>query len=180
MKWSPFFSSLLQSRAALLQAITPESQLQSTSLLKPELFMNPFQPCLPKPQTTATQNSVDQTPKPMSHPLPLAVSSPAQAEVSAPSTQAENQPGEPGAPTRVSTSISQTCQPQVPAVAAIPPASAAQDGTSPTPSIPNSKKPSASPSQPFALPLIRSKTGRIILPSSLKPSKLRHPAQALI
>ncbi|KAM9339203.1 uncharacterized protein ABDE67_016858 [Symphorus nematophorus] len=169
MKWSPFFSNLLQSRAALLQAITPESELQPKPLLKPELFMNPFKPFLSKPHTTAAQKSVDQTPKPTPHPLPLAVTSPAQAEVSAPSAQAENQPGESGAPAQVNKAISQTCQPQVPSVTAISPVPAAQDGASPTPSTPNSSNPSVHPSQPFSLPLIRSKTGRIILPSSLKP-----------
>ncbi|XP_042369632.1 mucin-5AC-like, partial [Plectropomus leopardus] len=46
---------------------------------------------------------------------------------------------------------------------------AAQDGAPPTSSMPNSWKPPVHPPQPFSLPLIRSKTGRIILPSSLRP-----------
>lgn len=174
MKWSPFFSHLLQSRAALLQAPDPQSKLKTMPLLETDFFIAPYQA---SPHTTAAQNKEEQTPTPTPHPLPLAVSSPAQAEVSAPSPQTQNKPDEPGAPAQSSMANSQTeCQPQGPSVTATSQTPAAQDGASPTSSAPNSSNPSVQPTKRFTLPLIRSKTGRIILPSSLKPSKLRPPA----
>lgn len=178
MKWKPFFSHLLQSRAAVLQATTPHSKRHSTPLLQPDFYMASSQA-----NTHTTANSVQQTP----HPVPQAVSSPAQDEVTAPSQQSESQPSEPVASVQggqlqpkfegqqVSIPNSQSeCQPEVPSVAATLQATTAQDRASPVSSTPNSKNPSVRPPQPFALPLIRSKTGRIILPSSMKPSKLRH------
>ncbi|XP_035534606.1 MAX gene-associated protein-like isoform X2 [Morone saxatilis] len=149
MKWKPFFSNLLQSRAALLQAITPQSKLQPTPLLQPDLDMAPS---LANPHTAAAQNSIDKTPKPTPQSRLQAVfSSPAQAEFTAPSSQATNQPVEPAA--SVQHELMFKGQQKVP-----------EDGASPTSSTPNSN-----PSQPFTLPLIRTKTGRIILPSSLRP-----------
>lgn len=174
MKWSPFFSHLLQSRAALLQAPDPQSKLKTMPLLEPDFFIAPYQA---SSHTTAAQNKVDQTPMPTPHPLPLAVSSPAQAEVSAPPPQTQNKPDEPEAPAQSSMANSQTeSQPQAPSVTATSQAPAVQDGASTTSSAPNSNNPSVQPTKRFTLPLIRSKTGRIILPSSLKPSKLRPPA----
>lgn len=174
MKWSPFFSHLLQSRAALLQAPDPQSKLKTMPLLEPDFFIAPYQA---SPHTTAAQNKVDQTPMPTPHPLPLAVSSPARAEVIVPSPQTQNKPDEPGSPAQSSMANFQTeCQPQGPSVTATSQAPAAQDEASPTSSAPNSNNPSVQPTKRFTLPLIRSKTGRIILPSSLKPSKLRPPA----
>lgn len=168
MKWRPFFSHLLQSRAALLQTTTPQSQQRTTPLLQPDFYVAPSQA---NPHTTAAQNGVHQTTMP--HSLPQAVTaSPPQAENQpvASVNGGQHQPGSEG----------QTeCLPQAPSVAASLEVSAAQDGASPV-STPNSNNPSAPSPQPFTLPLIRSKTGRIILPSSLKPSRLRHPAVAMI
>ncbi|XP_073348922.1 MAX gene-associated protein isoform X2 [Pagrus major] len=153
MKWSPFYSHLLQSRAALLQDTTPHSDLQRTPMLQPSFCMAPSQA---SPHTTVAQKSVDSTLKPTPHSQPTAVSSP----VIAPSLQAKSQPVDPRAPAQVRTSNSHTeCQPQVPS-----------DAASPTCPSPSSKNTSAHLPQPFALPLIRSKTGRIILPSSLRPT----------
>ncbi|XP_070705705.1 uncharacterized protein magl [Pempheris klunzingeri] len=170
MKWRPFFSHLLQSRAAILQATAPQPKRHSPPLLQPDFVMAPSQA-----NTHTTSNSTHQTPAPDSRSVPQTVSSPAQAEVTAPSPQASNLPGEPVASVQDgqqqpkfesqqgSVPTSQTeCQPQAPTVAAPPQVSAAQDGASPVSST--------RPPQPFALPLIRSKTGRIILPSSLKPT----------
>ncbi|XP_045917038.1 MAX gene-associated protein isoform X3 [Micropterus dolomieu] len=181
MKWRPFFSQLLQSRAALLQAITPQSKPQPRALLQPDFFMTPS---VALPHTTAAQNS-------LKSPMPTpAVSSEGLVDVTAPSPQAGNLPGEPvasvqvgqrqpkfegqqeipGAPAQFSTPNSQTeCHPQIPSVAATIHSTVAQDGASAIFSTPNSSNSSAHPPQSFALPLIRSKTGRIILPSSLKP-----------
>lgn len=167
-KWRPFFSQLLQSRAALLQTTTPQSKPRTTPLLQPDFFMTPSQ-ANPLKSSPAAQNGVDQTPMPIPPSVLPAVSSPAQVEVTAASPQAENEPGEPGATARVSLSSSQTeCQSQVPAVTATLQVTTAEDEASPTSSTPNSNKPSFRPSQSVTFPLIRSKTGRIILPSSLK------------
>ncbi|XP_044026184.1 MAX gene-associated protein isoform X2 [Siniperca chuatsi] len=180
MKWRPFFSHLLQSRAALLQATTPKSKPQPTPLLQPDFDKAPSQA---HPRTTAAQNSV-QTPMP--HSMAQAVSSPAQAEVTAPSPQARNQPGEPVAsgqssqhqlkfegqqeiPAAPAQVVMPNFQPKVSSVVATLQGTAAQDGASAISSAPNSNNSSVCPPQPFTLPLIRSKTGRIILPSSLKP-----------
>ncbi|KAM8726589.1 MAX gene-associated protein isoform 2-T3 [Acanthopagrus schlegelii] len=155
MKWSPFYSHLLQSRAALLQDTTPNSNSQRTPILQPSFFMAPSQV---SPHTTAAHNqkSVESTLKPTPHSQPTAVSSP----VIAPPPQTKSKPVNPGAPAQVRSSNSQTeCQPKVPPDAA--------STTSPSPKSTNT---SAHPPQPFALPLIRSKTGRIILPSSMRPT----------
>ncbi|XP_070844164.1 uncharacterized protein [Chaetodon trifascialis] len=155
---SLLYSHLLQCRAVALQTTTPQSKLQPPPLLQPHFFIAPS-----NPHTTADQSSVDLKPTPPSLPLPLSVSSPAQAELTAPSLLAENQPDDPGAPAQDSMTKSQTeCKPANPEV------TAAQDRTSPVSSTPGSN--SVQLSQRFTLPLIRSKTGRIILPSSLKPT----------
>ena len=159
MKWSPFYSHLLQSRAALLQDTTPHSIPQRTPILQPSFCMAPSPV---SPHTNAAQKSEDSTLKPTTQPQPTAVSSP----VIAPPLQTKSMPVKPRAPAQVRSSNSQTeCQPQVPSEAA--------STKSPSPSTTNS---SAHPPHPFSLPLIRSKTGRIILPSSLRPSKLRRTA----
>ncbi|XP_069572282.1 uncharacterized protein magl [Brachyistius frenatus] len=125
----------------------------------------------PKLLITPAQSPVN-TPRPPAQSLPQAQSSPAQAEGTAPPSQVEIQPGEPlaavqlpqhssklegqeeasGGSDEVSGPNSQTeHQPQ---------AKAAQARASSV---------SSTPKHPFALPLIRSKTGRLILPSCLKP-----------
>lgn len=200
MKWKPYFSHLLQSRAALLQAITPQEKLKSVPLLQPDFFMAQSQAV---PHTTASLNNVHQkmplvqphlhrVPAQSSaqthittpHSLPKVVSSPAQTEVTAAPSQVENQPGEhvasfqvdqhqlkfkdqevSGAPAQVTTPNSQSQSPTD---------LDTLDAASSTTSTPKSHNPSPHPQKPVTLPLIRSKTGRIILPSSLKPSKLSY------
>ncbi|KAM7395685.1 hypothetical protein PAMA_007111 [Pampus argenteus] len=196
MTWRPFFSHLLQSRAALIQATAQRSRVQPKPLLQPNFTTTPFETNLHK---TPAQNDIhliksqlqlylrrtaSKTSTPTSHSLPKAASSPAQTKVTAPSLQAQNQPGEPVTSAQVSlhqskfeshqealaepahvTTINMECQSQAQSRAATLQVIAAQDGASPLTPISNKNLP-----QPFALPLIRSKTGRIILPSSLKPT----------
>lgn len=200
MKWKPYFSHLLQSRAALLQAITPQEQLESTAQYT-DFFMAPHQN-VAVPYTTASLNNIQQimippqpnlfrTPAQSSaqtykitpHSLPKALSSPAQTEATASTSEVENQQGEPvtlsqvnqhqlfkfkeqegpRAPTHITTPISHS---QAPTVIGKVNAGSYKSST------PKSYKLSSCLPKPFTLPLIRSKTGRIILPSSLKPSKL--------
>lgn len=194
MKWKPYFSHLLQSRAALLQAITPQEKLESEPQFKPDFFVAPLQAV---PHTTACLNNVQQiilppqsnlyrTPAQSSaqtHKItPHSLSSPPQTEVTATPSEVENQQGEPvtlfqldqhqsefkeqevpRAPAHVTTPSSQSQAPKVLGTV---------DAGSYKSSTPKSYKLSPYPPKPFTLPLIRSKTGRIILPSCLKPSKL--------
>ncbi|XP_067429478.1 MAX gene-associated protein isoform X2 [Thunnus thynnus] len=206
MKWKPYFSHLLQSRAALLQSTTHQSKLQPTPFSQPDFHTTPCQENL---HTIPAQNNANpvmsqlqinlqsstrappQTSMPMSHSPPQAVSSPAQAEVTAPPLQAENQPGEPVTSAQISQhhskceSLQETpadsaqvttpetqmeCQSQAHSATVPPQPTADQDGAPPISSTPKSNKNPVHLPQPLALPLIRSKTGRIILPSSLKPT----------
>lgn len=158
MKWSPFFSTLLRSRAALLQANNPQSKNEVMPLLQPNFLLGPSQD---HPTAIAAQNGADQMPSTTPLPLPSAVSSLAQANITSPSAQTQSSSNEPGAPAQVTATLH-------------PPT--AQEGASSTPSTPTSNSVmSIQPPKHITFPLIRSKTGRIILPSSLKPSKLTPP-----
>ncbi|CAJ1077414.1 MAX gene-associated protein [Xyrichtys novacula] len=174
----PFFSQLLLSRAALLEAGSkqPDTQPDSPNDESPELH----------PLVAAALNTVKENPKPKPPLAPLAVFSGAQLNFNAAPPQKEKQPEDLEAPekdlqiqvketveqqeTEVSTPKSQTeSQPQLPAVAAT-----FQDTTAevaaPSESLSEeSKELPACFQKPVPLPLIRSKTGRIILPASLKP-----------
>ncbi|XP_068565092.1 uncharacterized protein magl [Cebidichthys violaceus] len=178
-QWKPFFSNLLQSRAALLQSTAPQSKLPPRPLLMPDFFKAPSQP---KPATNAAQKQLMTllqsnlkralTQSGTQPPKSPSASSAAQVEVPAPSPQAgehqkksEEQQEKPGAPAQVGVP---TSQPEC-SVAATPLVAAAQEGASSSSPTPTSSKPPAKPAQSFSLPLIRSKNGRIILPSSLKP-----------
>ncbi|KAL7389187.1 hypothetical protein ABVT39_028064 [Epinephelus coioides] len=150
MKWQPFFSNLLQSRAAFLQATMPQSKLQSTQLSQSDFNLassqaNAVTQAVQKKIMSLLQTNLQRTPAPSSvrTPMPPPFSSPAQVEVTAPPLQG----GQP--PTNVSPVEGQQAIPAAPAQSSV---------AAPV-----------RPPQPFALPLIRSKTGRIILPSSLKP-----------
>lgn len=195
IKWRPF-SHLLQSRAALLQTSEPDVHIAPSqtnpNTVAAQNNVHQIIPLLLQPNLHRAQSGVN-TPIPMSLPtppsVPEAVSSPNQAEVTAAPSQVEDQPGEPVASVQVSQHQEKSedqqeapadqgtmpnSQAQVPSVPATLQVTAAQDVTSTTSSSPNSQNPSVCPPQPFTLPLIRSKTGRLILPSSLKPSKLLH------
>ncbi|XP_031722107.1 MAX gene-associated protein isoform X2 [Anarrhichthys ocellatus] len=178
-QWKPFFSNLLQSRAALLQSTAPPSQLPPRPLLMPDFFRAPSQA---KPTTNAAQKQLMSllqsnlkralTQSSTQPPKPPSASSAARVEVPAPPPQggqhqkkSEEQQEKPGAPAQVSVPIP---QPECSA-AATPLVTAAQDGASSSSTTPTSSTPPVKPAPSFSLPLIRAKNGRIILPSSLKP-----------
>ncbi|XP_035851241.1 MAX gene-associated protein isoform X2 [Sander lucioperca] len=177
-EWSPFFSNLLQSRAALLQATTSQSKVQSTPLLQPDFHRALSQASPPikalNQMMSLLRSNLQRPPvQPTAQtPMPQSVCSLTQAKAPAPSqpdsqhqTKFEVQQETPGAPAQVSMPNFQAeCS-----VTATHQVTAAQDGASPASSTPNSSKPVVQHPKPFPLPLIRSKTGRIILPSSLKP-----------
>lgn len=172
-KWTPFFSQLLQSRAALLQGSNPQSKVRTTTLLEPDFFVPSYQA---RPDVNAAQKKADKTLVPTPQSLPVMVLSPVQAEVKAPSLQIQSKSGEPCTPAQVSVVNSQTeCQPQGPSDKIPSQAPAAQDESSLKLLVPKTKNLTGEPPKHLTLPLIRSKTGRIILPSSLKPRKLRAP-----
>ncbi|XP_069371108.1 MAX gene-associated protein isoform X2 [Paralichthys olivaceus] len=170
MKWSPFFSQLLQSRAALLQNRAPQSQ--HMPLLHPDFIPHKTaaqtnaQPIMAVLDPISAQSSVN-PPKPLSTLLstplshPQAASTPAKAFLTAALSQGENQE-QPGAPAQGSVPNSQS---QVPTGKDIPPTTA-----TPVTTTPNPQNPSTNPLPSISLPLIRSKTGRLILPSSMKPT----------
>lgn len=169
MKWSPFFSNLLKSRAALLHPPDPDSNVKAPTmpLLEPDFFSTPYQAT---PTMAALENSVNQTCKPVPPSHPQAETSPVQAEVTKPSAPAENRPDESEAPAPLAMvkSPQTECQPKGPSACF---SSEASDGESTA--APRSDNSTTQPKQHLTLPLIRSKTGRLILPSSLKPRKLR-------
>lgn len=142
MKWSPFFSNLLQSRAALLQADNSEAKKETIPLLPADFLLRPS----PHPSmSVAAQNTAVLKPPRM-------------------------QPFQP--------EVKKTMPPELKSVAAPSPhngrkdkisASVAQMSVKATTST---QKPDViQPVKEISFPLVRSKSGRIILPSSLKPSK---------
>lgn len=177
-KWTPFFSNLLQYRAALLQDSNPQSKVKTMPLLEPNFFVPSYQAT---PDMNAAQKKADKTLVPAPQSLPVMVLSPVQAEVKAPSSKIQSKSEEPGTPAQVSVANSQTeRQPQDPSDKTPSQAPAAQDESFPKPLVPKTKNLTGEPPKHLTLPLIRSKTGRIILPSSLKPRKLRSPASTRV
>ncbi|XP_054475035.1 MAX gene-associated protein-like [Anoplopoma fimbria] len=169
-EWKPFFSNLLQSRAALLQSSTPQSKLPPKPLLQPDFKA----PSRAKPPQTEAQNKLmsllrSNLKKALTQhpPTPPSGSSAPRVEVPAPSLQGaqhhpkiKEQQEKPAAPTKLSVPTPH----KESSVKATPQVTAAKDGASSS-----SPTPTSSTSPSVSLPLIRSKTGRIILPSSLKP-----------
>ncbi|XP_028253501.1 MAX gene-associated protein [Parambassis ranga] len=140
MKWTPFFSQLLQSRAALLQASAPPEPPPAppllSSLILPE-YKAPSQTDIPMIPAQRNIHHILSQLKPL---LEKALKS-------------DNTPKASGAPDQATISTSQKhIQPQAPTDTATLQPTAAQ-----------------SP-QTLSLPLIRTKNGRLILPSSLKPA----------
>lgn len=141
MKWSPFFSNLLQSRAALLQADNSQAKKETVPLLPPDFLLRPSQhPSI----SVAAQNTDVQKP------------------LSMPCFQPE---------------VKKTMPLELKRVAAPSPHDDKKDKTSDC-FAPMSVKATTSTQKPdvtqpvkeISFPLVRSKSGRIILPSSLKPS----------
>lgn len=150
MKWSPFFSSLLKSRAALLQPPDPKTHdtAPTMPLLEPNFFSAPSEPSqivrpeAPSQPAAAPAHSLDAT-------SPSHLKNKAdEAATLEPVTRVKlEEDSEPKSPTL--TIINQP-----------------EDKTPPVALVPKLN-------QNVTLPLVRSKTGRLILPSSLKPRKLR-------
>ncbi|KAG7240204.1 hypothetical protein INR49_027197 [Caranx melampygus] len=153
VKWRPVFSHLLQSRAALLQANTAQPTVKPPPLLQPNFY-------IAKP---AAQNSVHQE-KSQLQPNPQRNHSSVHTPV-CPPTQKSEPEGHQEAPE----APAQGTQSQVLSVPSVPHITAAQDGPLQLNSTPIFQNLSVQPPKPMTLPLIRSKTGRLILPSSLKP-----------
>lgn len=156
MTWTPFFSQLLQSRAALLQASAPPEPPPAPPLLSsliPPNYKAPSQTDIPMiPAQRNIQHILSQL-KPL---LEKALKS-------------DNTSNSSGAPDQATVPTSQKeIQPQAPTDTATLQPTAAQPqamGIAPVGSNPHSP-------QTLSLPLIRTKNGRLILPSSLKPGKL--------
>lgn len=128
LKFNPFFSNLLQSRAALLQADNSPGKKEAVPLLPSDFLLRSSQR---PPVSVAGQDSAVQ--KPWS-----ARPSPAEAHTE-----------------RQDKSPDSNCKSSVKAAASAPKPSVVQ------------------PVKEISFPLVRSKSGRIILPASLKPSKGR-------
>uniref|UniRef100_UPI0037E87DD1 uncharacterized protein n=1 Tax=Semicossyphus pulcher TaxID=241346 RepID=UPI0037E87DD1 len=181
MQWKPFFSQLLQSKAAILEATAPESQLQPP--LQPDFSDFFTDKSKLHPLVAAALNSVHKKPTPKPHYGPLAVFSEALLNFNARSPQAEKKPGDPealdkgknhqakleGQKETVVSTPQTASKPHVPSFTTTPQVTAAQSIAPHVSSTHKSKNPSEVPPKPLPLPLIRSKTGRIILPASLKP-----------
>ncbi|XP_025998169.1 MAX gene-associated protein isoform X2 [Astatotilapia calliptera] len=204
VKWTPFFSHLLQSRAALLQASAPKSNPTPSSSVQPDVgapsqantattphnlktMITLLQPLMRKAPTESCPKT------PVSKLVPLLVSSPAQVANAAPQSQVKIEQGdhvasvqekkspsnlevkqkvsgEPDQATGSHISSSQTDQQsQDPPGKASPQAPTAKEGASPVSPTANCTSTKVHTPKPLALPLIRSKTGRLILPSCLKP-----------
>lgn len=157
MKWTPFFSSLLKSRAALLQPPDTGScdKAPSLPLLEPNLSCAPSLPCK---ATGARVNFVLQTVKNEAPSQPAALSANSMATTS-PSDLQENKLDKATAPAQFTIVKSKDSEEKGPT-------HIITNGSADIkPLVPLAPK----PHQNLTLPLIRSKTGRIILPSSLKP-----------
>ncbi|XP_060947666.1 MAX gene-associated protein isoform X2 [Limanda limanda] len=167
-KWSPFFSQLLQSRAAFLQNAASKSQrmpLLHCDFITTQSEVQPHKTAAPtnaQPLLSPTQ-SIENLPKPVSTPLPhpQAASTPAKADLTALLSQGETRK-KPGA---LAKGTVPNLQSQVPAGKDIPPTTATPVTKSPKP-----KKAFNGRLRSVPLPLIRSNTSRLILPSSMKPT----------
>lgn len=151
MKFNPFFSNLLQSRAALLQADHSQAKKETIPLLPSNFLLRSSQP---PSVSVAAHNSAVQKPLSMqlSQPEVENTTLSEAKTVAAPSAHTDRQDKIPNFNPKMSVKATTVTQ-----------------------------KPSViQPVQEISFPLVRSKSGRIILPSSLKPSKSRSPTFDLI
>lgn len=146
MKFNPFFSNLLQSRAALLQADNSQAKKETIPLLPSNFLLRSSQP---PSVSVAAHNSGVQKPLSMQLSQPeVENKTPSEAKtVAAPSAHTDRQDKIPNFNPKMS--VKATTSTQKPSV--------------------------IQPVKEISFPLVRSKSGRIILPSSLKPSKSRSP-----
>ncbi|KAK5853185.1 hypothetical protein PBY51_006996 [Eleginops maclovinus] len=154
----PYFSNLLQSRAADLRTSALNTELKHRRRVHPDFQRLPSQA---NPLQVAAQRNM------MSLPQPDLQSDPAQpSELKTiprvPSLQAT--PQKTVDPLQVLESLAQVCNTNIKSESE----SKSKSKSTHVPTYSPKEKP-AEPLKPLALPLIRSKTGRIILPSSLKP-----------
>lgn len=151
MKFNPFFSNLLQSRAALLQADDSAAKKETMPLLPSHFLLKSSQD--PSVSSAAQASSVQ---KPLSKQLSqpkVENTTPSEAKtVAAPSAHTDGQGKIPDFNCKMSVGATTSTQ----------------------------KSSVVQPVKEISFPLVRSKSGRIILPSSLKPSKPRPPAFELI
>ncbi|XP_054900630.1 MAX gene-associated protein isoform X2 [Poeciliopsis prolifica] len=193
MKWKPLFSQLLQNKAALLQATAPSSDPQPSSQPKPapsppgqahlsevakknlQKLMSLFHPS--KKPERAQEQPVNNKLKP-DGPTKVSIIVPRQFVKGAPKTEAQQ--NEPGTSDQLASkskdnqkASKNSDQNTIPTCVANNlqlPDKMSVEGASTKPGTSGAKRTTiVVPSRPLALPLIRSKTGRLILPSSLKP-----------
>ncbi|XP_029984833.1 MAX gene-associated protein isoform X2 [Sphaeramia orbicularis] len=177
-RWMPFFSRLLQSRAAALQGIQLESKPEELPLLwennrstAPSLTTKEEPTSAPQPNPTLP-SARDILQRIMSRAQQALQR--ASAETSSLGPQSDIPTASPrlqaNTPADCDQSKAEAGQSQDPSVSAdSPQVNPGKDGAPPVTSTPKSNTQTVSTHQPFTLPLIRSKTGRLILPSSLKP-----------
>ena len=157
MKELPYFSNLLQSKAVDLRTSGLNAELQPRRRVHPDFQKLP-------PQANPLQIAAHT--KIMSLLKPDLQSTPAQpSELKVIPQQVHSLPAAPQKsedPLQVLESLAQVCNTNL--------KSESKSKSTHVPTFRPKEKP-AEPPKPIALPLIRSKTGRIILPSSLKPRK---------
>ncbi|XP_027896614.1 MAX gene-associated protein isoform X3 [Xiphophorus couchianus] len=195
MKWKPFFSQLLQSKAALLQATAPSSDPQPSSQPKPDpsppgqahlseaakknlqKLMSLFRPS--KKPEKALEQSVNNKFK-QDVPTKVSIVVPRQFVKATLKTEAQRkEPGASDQPASKSEDNQKASENPDQNGSGLPTSVAndsqlqdkmAVEGASTKPGTSGVKRTTiVVPSRPLSLPLIRSKTGRLILPSSLKP-----------
>ncbi|XP_071768542.2 MAX gene-associated protein, partial [Centroberyx gerrardi] len=174
-----------QPKTSVPQATTHQPMLQPILLSQPKApapaEITVCQP-RPKPQQVVSTLATAEITTSLSRVEGQPQAPVASVQVTDHQTKIKDQPETPGAPIQVTAPHSQMeDQFQAPSAPATPQVTAPQDGPQALPPSPISPTqvstpqsnllPQAAgcPPQPFTLPLIRSKTGRIILPSCLKP-----------
>ncbi|XP_034084533.1 MAX gene-associated protein isoform X1 [Gymnodraco acuticeps] len=161
MKELPYFSNLLQSKAVDLRTSALNAELQPRRRAHPDFQKLLSQTNLPS-QANPLQIAAHR--KIMSLLKPDLQSTPAQpSELKVIPQQVHSLPAAPQKsedPLQVLESLAQVCNTNL--------KSESEPKSTHVPTFRPKEKP-AEPPKPIALPLIRSKTGRIILPSSLKP-----------
>lgn len=175
-RWKPFFSRLLQSRAAALQGVKLESKPEALPLLlednqgaAPTLTIKEEPTSAPQPNPNATsardilQQIMSRAQQALQRASAQTSSLGQQSDIPTPSPRLQT-----NTPADCDQSKVKAGQSQDPAADSLQ-LNPAKDAAPPVTSTPKSNTHPAPPHQPFTLPLIRSKDGRIILPSSLKP-----------
>lgn len=175
-RWRPFFSQLLQSRAAALQGVKLESKPEELPLLlednhgtAPTLTIKEEPTSAPQPNPIATsardilQQIMSRAQQALQRASAQTSSLGPESDIPTPSPQLQT-----NTPADCDQSKAEAGQCQDPSADSLQ-LNPSKDDAPPVTSTPKSITPPVPPHKPFTLPLIRSKTGRLILPSSLKP-----------